>query len=147
MTIKRNLTKFISLPFRDKMFFLEALFLQVGIGFLLKLVPFRKIPGLFKNREQGSGFRVQGSKLKEQETLLLLKAAIQRAAMISPWRNKCLVSSLAARCMLNRRKIGSQLSLGVAKGPGGKMVAHAWLKAGNLEIVERIGDYYDLFAF
>ncbi|MEQ8225581.1 MAG: lasso peptide biosynthesis B2 protein, partial [Candidatus Eremiobacterota bacterium] len=63
-----------------------------------------------------------------------IQVAVQRAGWISPWRNRCLVSSLAARWMLRRRKIGSELSLGVAKDTKGNLVAHAWLKSGDFEI-------------
>ncbi len=43
-------------------------------------------------------------------------------------KNRCLVSSLAARCILKRRKIKSRIFLGLAKEFNGKMIAHAWLK-------------------
>ena len=70
-----------------------------------------------------------------------------RAGKVSPWKNRCLVSSLAARCMLRRRKITSQLSLGVAKDAGGKVIAHAWLRAGDVEIVSAGGSFHELYQF
>ncbi len=62
-------------------------------------------------------------------------------------KNKCLVSSLAIRYMLRRRKIESKLSLGVIKAERGKVVAHAWLVSGETELVARSGDYTALFIF
>ena len=106
--------------------------------------------------QQGTRCRVQGTKNPEpgtwtlnleHETLPLIKTAIQRASRRSSWKNKCLISSLAARRMLNKRKIQSQLSLGVAKGGNGQMIAHAWLKVGDFEIVEKSGEYQELYLF
>ncbi|MBE0678872.1 MAG: lasso peptide biosynthesis B2 protein, partial [Bacteroidales bacterium] len=59
----------------------------------------------------------------------------------------CLVSSLAGRCMLKRRHITSRLSLGVDKNSGGKFVAHAWLKTGSNELIEKQGEYTELYVF
>ena len=151
---RRKFAKFLSLSVQERQLFLEALVLQLWIGLMLKIIPFRWIPKLFSGKIQGTGYTVQGTRNKEPgilnfelETLPLIKTAIQRASKISPWRNKCLIQSLAARRMLNRRKIQSMLSLGVAKGENGKLIAHAWLKAGDFEIVEKSSDYQELYLF
>lgn len=148
------------------MLFIEAVALHLWVGLLLKVVPFRRIPGLFSSpqfeipteeksctrsvgREDQSRTPTVGTAVgsRQSEVIELVKFAIQRAGKVSPWRNRCLVSSLTGRCMLRRRKIGSQLSLGVAKNPEGKTIAHAWLKSENIEIVERKGEYTELFFF
>ena len=164
MRIREKFKKFISFTRREKLFFSEALFLQVSVGLLLKILPFRWIPKLFSNKVHDTGHKVQGSLdlepeprcsrvhrwqiwSLEPETSELIKAAIKRSSPYSPWKNKCLVSSLTARRMLSRRKISSQLSLGVAKGTNGKTTAHAWLKAGEFEVVEKSGDYRELYLF
>lgn len=153
--------KFGGLSRNEQLLFSEGLFLQGTVGLVLKVIPFRWIPKLFSNKVhdtrykvQGAGYMVQGTRSLEPgtlnfelETLPGIKTAIQRASKISPWKNKCLVSSLAARRMLNRRKIPSQLSLGVAKGENGKMIAHAWLRAGDFEVVERTGEFKELYSF
>jgi hypothetical protein len=149
-----KIRKFGELSWNEQLMFSEAYFLQMTIGLLLKIVPFRWIPRLFagkvesrKSKVESVGAPEPGTRNQEQETLNLIKASIERSGRYSPWRNKCLVSSLAARRMMNRRKIQSQLSLGVAKNADGKMIAHAWLKAGDLEIVEKNGDYKELYLF
>ena len=76
-----------------------------------------------------------------------IRVAVQRAGWISPWKNRCLVSSLAGRWMLNRRRIASTLSLGVTKNPDEKTIAHAWLIASGCEIVEKRGEYTELYTF
>jgi hypothetical protein len=132
--------KYFKLSNREKMLFLEAVVLHLWVGLLLKFIPFRRLPGLFGSSDS-SGFSLQ-SNIVEQ-----VRAAIQRGGSVSPWRNRCLVSSLAARRMLNRRKIPSQLSLGVAKNAFGKTVAHAWLISGETEVTGKHGDYRELVVF
>ncbi|TFG90083.1 MAG: lasso peptide biosynthesis B2 protein [Candidatus Atribacteria bacterium] len=133
--------KFMDISRREKMLFFESLLCQLVTGLLLKVIAFKRIPRLFVGPQQA----VSG----QQSSMILvqIKAATQRASRISPWRNKCLVQSLAARLMLSRRKIKSQLSLGVSTGGDRKMIAHAWLKAGDFEVVEKRGDYLELYLF
>jgi hypothetical protein len=131
---------FFALSARERIFFLEAAFLQLWAGLVLKLIPFRWIPRFFANPQN-----VMDS--PQSPLLSLIKESVRRAENVSPWKNRCLVSSLAARCMLRRRRIGSSLSLGMAKEADGRMTAHAWLTAGDIEIVERGGDYKELFYF
>jgi hypothetical protein len=76
-----------------------------------------------------------------------IQVAVQRAGWISPWRNRCLVSSLAGRCMLRRRQINSQIHLGIAKNAAEKTIAHAWLEAEGYEVVRKHGDYHDIYIF
>jgi hypothetical protein len=122
----------------ERRLFSEALFLQLLVGLLLMFIPFKWIPHLFANPPAN---RSQGSDLD------LIKVAIQRSGRYSPWKNKCLVGSLAGRCMLRRRRVSSQFSLGVAKDANGKTIAHAWLKAGDFEIVEEGAGFTELYLF
>lgn len=171
--IRRRLkiSMFTALTGREKILFLEAFFLHLWIGLLLKVIPFRMIPRLFSNpqfesptmEETQSRHTVSGRQfeaptreetqsrhimsVRQSSLLELIRQAIGRAAWVSPWKNKCLISSLVARCSLRRRGIGSQLSLGVARGANDKTIAHAWLKAGDIEIVEQGGDFTELYLF
>lgn len=124
----------------EQMVFSEAYFLQLAIGLILKVIPFKWIPGLFSGP---SGQTLSASPLIS----LQIKHATQSAGRICPWKNKCLVQSLAARRMLNRRKIISQLFLGVILTDNNKMRAHAWLKTGDFEIVEKRDNFRELFMF
>lgn len=160
--------KFWRLDRREKLLFCEALVLHLFAGLLLKMVPFRRIPVLFRSRqfgtpaqaesctpmfhdEVGSGGEEDQSRfdVSEQQAEIVekIRVAVQRAGWISPWRNRCLVSSLAARCMMNHMKIPSSLSLGLTRQQDGKIIAHAWLKAAGCEIVERRGEYTELYKF
>ena len=165
--LRRGLRKFGKLSWHEQLLFSEACFLHLTTGLFLKIIPFRWIPRVFSNpqsailspqsaaapdtlnrKSQIANRKSETSPLAPHSSILYqVRAANHQASQVSPWKNKCLVSSLAARRMLNRRRIPSQLSLGVAKGGDGKLIAHAWLKAGDFEIVEKGGDFSELYLF
>jgi len=90
-----------------------------------------------------------GTAVGSQQSAIVenIRDAVQRAGQVSPWRNRCLVSSLAGRCMLRRRQINSQIHLGIAKNAAEKTIAHAWLEAEGYEVVRKHGDYHDIYIF
>ncbi|NLE35719.1 MAG: lasso peptide biosynthesis B2 protein [Bacteroidales bacterium] len=159
--MSRKLLKFTELPFREKLLFLEAFLLHLWVGLLLTIIPFSWIPRLFSNPEHGMSAKAtsvidNGSQKGKTDSLSpatdsfvlnQIKSATSRASKSSPWKNKCLISSLAARCMLRRRHISSQLSLGVARSGDGRVIAHAWLKSGDCELVPQNGEFTALFLF
>jgi len=132
--------KFGELPWKEQLLFSEAYFLHLTTGLILKVIPFRWIARVFSSRQSSVGS-------PQSEVVELIKTALGRASRVSPWKNKCLVSSLAGRCMLRRRKIESQISLGMAKDNEGRPIAHAWLRSGEVELVTRNGDYTLLYTF
>ncbi|MDF1561307.1 MAG: lasso peptide biosynthesis B2 protein [Bacteroidales bacterium] len=160
----QKLNNFSRLSGQEKRLFLKALVLHLLIGLLLKIIPFRWVPKLFSNTQYSrlrAGSTTNNEPVirstdtpssvsacnNEPGMLILIKAATQRANEVSPWRNKCLIQSLAARMMLNRMKIPSQISLGIAKDGEGRRIAHSWLKIDDFEIVEKSGDYLELYRF
>jgi hypothetical protein len=46
----------------------------------------------------------------------------------------CLTRSLSIHTMLGRRGIVTQLRIGVAKGPAGNLLAHAWLERDGVKL-------------
>lgn len=157
--MKSKFRNFIELPVREKMLLFEAIIFQLISGLILKLVPFRMIPRIFRLpshlSSQVSSFTSHIPLCGTSSLPLLvspltsqdIKRAILISGRLSPWKNKCLVQSLAARWMLNLRSIPSQLSLGVALGENGKMIAHSWLRTDDFEVVEKAGIYNELYFF
>ncbi len=47
----------------------------------------------------------------------------------------CLPQALGTRLLLRRRGLGAQLRIGVARGPGGRLEAHAWVENGERIII------------
>jgi hypothetical protein len=134
----RYIWKFISLPGRERLLFFEALFFLYLAKGMLVIFPFRLcIKTVKPSREQhdaGIG------RLKE------IKYAIGRANRLAFWKNVCLVQSFAARWMLTRRGIKSELFIGVSQDEQKKLTAHAWLVVDNLEIVSQGGNYNKIFS-
>lgn len=139
ITSRLKISVFTVLSGKEKMLFLEAFLLHLWVGLVLKFIPFRRIPKLFASRQTSVGSKTLD--------VMMVRRAVERANVVSPWKNRCLVSSLAARRMLSGRGIESQLSLGVAKNADGKTAAHAWLSAGDHEIVSRGSGYTELYFF
>ena len=81
------------------------------------------------------------------EYLKRIKTAVNRANKLAFWKNICLVQSVAARWMLQRRNIASQFSLGVAHDNNNKVIAHAWVKVLDFEITPKGLDYKELINF
>lgn len=150
-----RLPKFLKLPCREKILLGEAVLFDLITGAVLRVVPFRMIPRLYSDRQLAVGCLslrrrrspVQGVSGQQSEVVFLVRDALARAGSVSPWRNRCLVSSLTARLMLRRRGIGSELFLGMTKDKKGRTVAHAWLKSHDLEVVPMRGDYIPLYIF
>lgn len=68
-----------------------------------------------------------------------------RIADKTPWESKCLVKALTARSLLSKHGIESTLYLGVGKEEG-KMVAHAWLRCGEMYVTGGNGEGYATVA-
>lgn len=113
---------------------------QMITGFMLKILPFERIIQMFGNPSEPN-------KTIPQQLLFDIKEAVGISGQLIPWKNKCLVRSLAARRMLSRRGIPSKLSLGVLHTGIKKMSAHAWLTCDSQEITPRGSGWIELHSF
>jgi len=126
ITSKRIKT-FLHLNLGYKLLLMEA-FLSLGISRLALLtMEFKEIaPYLGKQREPESVFA--GKKRQPPTRAKKVGRAVRLMSNYTPWESKCLAQAMAAKIMLNRRGIKSELYLGVAKDERGRMIAHAWVK-------------------
>lgn len=76
----------------------------------------------------------------------MVAKSVNRVANHTPWESKCLVRALTARRILMSHKIPCTLYLGVGKDENMKMVAHAWLRAGNAYVTGGDGSDYATVA-
>ena len=127
-------SKFNRLSFREKLLFLEALGYLYLAKLMLWLFPFRWCLRLM--REKGTM-----DHRPSQEELLLVKRAVGRANRLAFWKNVCLVQSVAARWMLRRRKIHSEVFFGVKPDENTRIAAHAWVVSHGMEVVNQGGEY------
>ena len=136
--LTRGIRKFIKLPFAEKKLFFEAVIFLFAAKILLLLFPFKFCLRFINSKNCIN-------KDCTPQYLQTIKTAVNRANKLAFWKNVCLVQSFTARWMLQRRKIPSRLSIGVAHDENKKLIAHAWLKAGNFEIVNKGLDYKELY--
>ena len=136
----RRLGKFVALPLYEKMLFMEALLFSYAAKVLLLVLPFKYCQKFVSNDK---------CKRTEPDVRVLkqIKKAVYRTNWLAFWDNKCLVMSLASRWMLQRRRIPSHISLGVAFDEKNNLIAHAWLKTCEYEIVDKGGNYRELYQF
>lgn len=66
---------------------------------------------------------------------------VNRICSKTAWESKCLVRALTAQRLLKKKGIESTLYLGCGYDEG-KMVAHAWLRVGNLYVTGGNGEGY-----
>ncbi|MEA5005816.1 hypothetical protein SDC9_197932 [bioreactor metagenome] len=123
-----NIKAYARLTKRERLLFWEALFFLFSSKLLLML-PFRYCIKLLKRERPGA---VQ----LPPEELRRIRDAISRANKLAFWKNICIVKSFAARFMLQRRKIDSEMFYGLRVGEG-KLEAHAWLVAGDVTITPK----------
>ncbi len=84
--------------------------------------------------------------LEQYKYARLVSRQVNRIANHTPWESKCLVRALAARRFLCKKKISNTLYLGVGKDETGKMVAHAWIRAGSAYVTGGDGSEYATVA-
>jgi hypothetical protein len=135
-----NLKKFRRLSLQEQQLFLEALFLSYIAKGVLLVFPFSYCRLVLTNPQ--TDFRQP-----TLEQLILIRRAIWQTRRLVFWKNQCLVMSIASRLMLQRRRIHSLLSLGVAFDEQKKLTAHAWLTVNEFAIIGNSGNYHELYYF
>lgn len=94
---------------------------------------------------------VRGAESEAEETLENIKLAklvgfhVNRVTAHLPLKRKCFVRALSARKILMKRGVNTTLYLGVGKEDD-KMVAHAWLRCGQLYVTGGNGAGYAMVA-
>ena len=61
-------------------------------------------------------------------------SAVTKVCARTPWQSQCLVQALTAKKLLNKRCLPCTLYMGVAKDESGQLIAHAWLRCGNVYV-------------
>jgi hypothetical protein len=123
--------QFIKLSGEEKILFLEALFLLYCSKIILLVLPFNSCLKLLNPANEKL---IHG----EVDFLIKIKKAVRRANRLAFWKNICLVKSFAARFMLQRRGIGSEMFLGLQFKNEKELIAHAWLVSGEIEITPKM---------
>lgn len=127
----KNFIKFIKLPLKIKLVFIEAYILLGFSRLILWKLSFKTIAGLLGRKNQETEVSNEGIDLAKVKQV---SVAVTTISKYTPWKSKCLVQAYAAKLMLNRRKLKSTVYLGVAKDKHGNMIAHAWIRCGRIYV-------------
>ena len=103
---------------------------------LVRLAPLRWFSGLLGEFNKPIDFELNPNQI---EMIQLIKKNIRRCKRVLPWKVKCFEEAIAAKMVLKKQKIKSTLYLGVDKDKEQKLIAHAWLKAGDFIVTGRQG--------
>ena len=130
----RLIAKFLALPLSEQRDAAEAIFCLISARLLLFL-PFRWLVRLIGRPQAVVEGPIVIVDPKVSSPANAVRRAILRVARRLPWQSSCLVSALAARMMLRRRRLPSLLHLGVQSADATALSAHAWLKCGEIDVV------------
>jgi len=123
--------KFSALSSEEKKLFLEA---YATLGLMRTAILTLSFKRLTRSLEH-TARKEDISPLNDKEIDAAIKVgqAITRAAAYTPWESACLVQSLTAQKMLQKRGIPGVFYLGVMKDDDSKdkMKAHAWSQCGD----------------
>jgi hypothetical protein len=109
---------------------IEAIFLLFYAKIRLSIFPFRHCIRRFQPSDKFP-------RNPQEEDVIAIRIAVARANRLAFWRNRCLVSSYAARMMLERREIGSVMYFGLFFNVEHRLQAHAWVVANHLWVTPK----------
>ena len=130
--IIRALSKLFHLDPYEFILFLEANFFLTLASLVRILIPLRWYAPFLGNHMNVIQEEMEDEELKLK--LLVIVRAIKRGSKYMPFECKCLVQAIAGKAMLRLRRIRSTVYLGVAKDEESKLIAHAWVQVGNINI-------------
>ncbi|MGN0473400.1 MAG: lasso peptide biosynthesis B2 protein [Lachnospiraceae bacterium] len=102
-------------------------------------------------RELQKRFGIEGQESPEKEDIEVYRYAhrvsyaVDHICSRTTWESKCLVRALVAQNLLKRKNINSTLYLG-CKMEEDKMVAHAWIRCGEMFVSGGHGEGYGMVA-
>ena len=130
-----KIRKFTALSLEEKKLFLEAYMMLGVMRAAILTVSFKRLTRSLELHTQQPDLATLTQ--TQQERAIKIGQAIMRAAAYTPWESACLVQSLTAQKMLQKRGISGVFYLGVAKDEEGKekIKAHAWTQSGDAIII------------
>ncbi len=123
------LIKFFKLSLSDKRMILEIVFFLFILRVIIILLPYSFLKPLLGKYNDKS--------LAEEHEIKVIRRIsywISRLSCILPLKCNCLPKAITGKLMLKIRGINSTLYLGMSKNKDKKLIAHAWLKVGNIPV-------------
>lgn len=114
----------------------QTFFWLIYAFILVRFIPLKRFSNLL-------GVFNKEMKLELNHKQLLLVSVVQknigRLKKRLPWNVKCFEEAIAAKKTLEKHNVKATIYLGVAKKDKNKLIAHAWLKSGDVFITGKKG--------
>jgi len=120
----RRLRNFFRLSGGDHLLLLTTILLLSTIRFGMLLLPFRILLKILRKSNQV----ISQTQNTHQVDLGKIVWAVNIATRYTPGGAKCLARALTTQVLMNSYGDLVELRIGVAKGDGGKLEAHAWVE-------------------
>ncbi len=138
--------KFYKLKGAERSLFVKAYMLSIVYSFYVLLVPKRIIFRGLGIKGLDSPFDLND---KQKPIVLSLEKSMRRAIRFLPWKIRCFARAITAKRILGKQNIPSTIYFGVAKDSYSKMIAHAWLRSGDIIVTgkEEMGRFTTILFF
>lgn len=130
------LKKYYKIDKKERVILNQTFFWLIYAFVLVRIIPlkwFNSVLGEFKKEIE---FEINEDQL---QLIKVLRKNIRRLKRKLPWKVKCFEEAIAVKKVLERHQIKSTIYLGVSKDKNSKLIAHAWLKIGNVFITGKKG--------
>jgi hypothetical protein len=127
--LKRCLQRLRKLSWKMNLLLFVSFFLMGLVRCSIIIVPFKYLSPLLGENNSSTSTEVKHDVLKRAAKI---GWCIEKMSRFTPWESKCLVTAMTAQILLRVIGIPSTLYLGMAKDTSNQLIAHAWLRCGNL---------------
>ena len=132
----RRLRRFFALSTQQRWLLPKTLSLLTAVRLGLWVLPFRIVLRLIETlRRKGLSRPDTSSDSRVSEVIWAVKAASRCVPEAT-----CLTQALTAHCLLGRLGHPSKLEIGVARGKGGALEAHAWVEIRGETLIGSLPD-------
>jgi len=140
----RGALRFTQISWHERLLLGEAAVLLAISSLAIAWLPFRWV-----TRLAGREGRRPDQSAGTEQAIAAVRWAVAACGRFAPWRPVCFQHGLAAHWMLRRRGITSTLYYGASSDPERGIIAHVWIKSGELPVIgcEEAGRYAVLAAY
>ncbi|MEA3440909.1 MAG: lasso peptide biosynthesis B2 protein [Chloroflexota bacterium] len=112
------------------------LLVETTFWLLLSRLAILVLPFRWVMRSCGTQHALSPESIPEEQIPIVehITWAIDAVRWATPWDSNCLARSIASKRLLRRRGLSSTLYLGVSKSDPRTIIAHAWLRCGEVYI-------------
>jgi hypothetical protein len=139
--MSRKLSSFRRRSWQERLLVARAALLLAVVRVALRLLPFHTVQRM-AGRLARSG-RDHGAPQEAGDQILW---ALSAASRVLPGGATCLTQALAGYVWLGRKGRPADLRIGVARGSGGRLLAHAWLQSGDRMVLGHIGAEHERYT-